>query len=880
MNWIRQLVSRRQLTRDLSDEISQHIDEKTDELVQRGMPREEARRAARREFGNVTLLEERGREVWRWTIVEDLISDTRYGFRQLRKSPAFAAAAVLTLALGIGANTAVFSVVNAVILRPLPFPEPHRLVSVQSRYTRGAPSPTELSYPTFFDFRAYNRVFEHIVSYRGTRFTLSAVGEPVYLPGEIVSWDLFPLLRVQLALGRGFLPDEEKAGHRVVVLSDRLWKGTFKGDPSIVGRSITLDSNPYLVIGVAPPGFNFPVKNRKVQLWTTLERDASSATVQPITEQRGARLLEVIARLKPGVSIEQAHAQIDTVAAALAKQYPDENQNVASTYVRSELDQLTGDTRGPLLVLLGAVGLVLLIACANIANLLLARTSEREREFAMRAAIGATRGAIIRQLLTESAALAIIGCAAGVLVAYVCVNFMLPLAGDSIPRIDQANVDTRVLSFSVALSLLTSLLFSLAPALRLAKAELTSPLKEASRNSVHGHDRLRNWLVVAQVTIGLVLLSAAALLGASFLHLLRRDPGFRPDHLLSFQVGVPDQRYPDDKQVQFNEALYERLRNLPGIVSVGGALPLPWTGNQINVSFNIEERPSSPSSRPASDMAYVTPDFFRTVGIPLLQGRWFTDRDDSKAPPVLIVNRAFADKFFPGEDVVGKRIEPGATSSAGGSMLRAIVGVVGNARQSALSVSAEPIYYFPYKQLPWGVPPIVVRTSMPPTTLEPAIRAAIASIDAYVPMYEAKPMDDILLEGIARPRFQMLLLTSFAGIALFLTVVGLYGVLSYSVLQRTREIGLRVALGASREMVLGMVLTQGLRLVGLGVVLGLAGSLGGTHLLGRMIYGVSPRNPLLLASACIAIALTAALAAYLPARRAASIDPMQALRNE
>jgi putative ABC transport system permease protein len=880
MNWWKQLMSRRQLARDLSAEIEEHLEERTDALVAAGMPPAEARLAARREFGNVTLLEERSRNVWRWGIIENFLADLRYAFRQLRQSPAFTTAAVLTLALGIGANTAVFSVVNAVILRPLPFPEPERLVAVEGLDRRSGPLPSNLSYPNFFDLRRYNQVFEYIVSYRTSNFSLSGAGMPLHLSGEIVSADLFSLLRIQPALGRGFLPEDEKAGHRVVVLSHELWKGEFTGDPSILDRSITLDSQPYIVVGVMPRGFAFPVGNTNVKLWTTLARDDTADTARPMTEQRGARMLNAIAGLKPGVSIETAHAQMDTIAAALTKEYPDDNKNVAGTYIRPVLDELAGDKRRPLFILLGAVGLVLLIACANIANLLLARTAEREREFAIRAAIGASRRTIVRQLLTESLVLALIGCAAGVLLAIVSVNLLLPLAGDSIPRIGEAVVDGNVLSFSVALALFTSLLFSIAPALTLAKTELAGPLKEGSRGDVRAQDRLRNGLVIAQITLGLVLLSGAGLLIASFLHLLHRDLGLQTENVLTFNMTVPDVQYPEAKQLEFNNRLLERLRALPGVTSVAEGAPLPLTGSQMTISFEIEERPGTRSNRPSSDIAIITPDYFHTLGIPVIEGREFTERDDSKAPPVIIVNRAFTEQFFPGEKVIGKRMRPGASTRDGAVPIREIVGVVGNAVQTPLELQAEPIYYLPYKQLIWFVPPVVMKTSVPPAAMESAVRAVLASIDKEIPVYDVQPLEDLLGAGIARPRFQMLLLVSFAGIALLLTVIGLYGVLAYSVLKRTREIGVRVALGASRQMVLGMVLKQAMLLVAAGVVLGLAGAFVAGQFLTNMLYGVSPRNPLLLAIACCAITLTAGLAAYLPARRAASIDPMQALRNE
>jgi putative ABC transport system permease protein len=880
MNWIRQIFSRRQLRQDLADEIQEHLEEKIDEFVQRGMSRDDAAAAAYREFGNVTRLQERGRDIWRWPSLEDFLADVRFALRQLRKSPTFALATILTLALGIGANTAVFSVINAVVLRPLPYPEPERLVSVESRDIRGAPHPTNLSYPTFFDFRRENKVFEHIVSYRDSEFSLTGTGRPLHLRGEIVSWDLFSMLGVRPALGRGFLPQEEEASERVVILSHQLWQGPFGADATIVGRTVMIDSQPHTVVGIAPQGFNFPIGGAPVQIWTTVARDAASATVTPVTKQRGARMLNAMARLKKGISIDQAQAQLDTVAASLARRYPDSNRNVRSTYVRPELETLAGNTRAPLLILLGAVGLVLLVACANIANLLLTRTAERAREFAVRTAIGAGRGRLVRQLITESLTLSFIGCTLGVLLSIGIMRLILPLAGDGIPRIQEATMDSRVLLFSTALAVVTSLLFGLAPVLRTVRPSLSDALKEGSRTTTDGADVLRSALCVGQIALGLVLLSGASLLIASFLHLMRRDLGFQPRGLLAFSVNLPDRDYPRQRQADFYTRLLENLNSIPGVASAAAAMPLPLTGSQMTVSFNIQDRPEPPADRPRSDMAIVTPGYFRSIGAPLLQGRDFSEQDDANAAPVLIVNQAFSERFFPGENAVRKRIEPGATSEPGGSTMREIVGVVGNAKQSALLPGAEPIYYFPYQQLPWCCPSVLVRGKAAPLRLEPAIRSAVASLDKQLPIYDVRTLEAILGEDMARPRFQMILLGSFAAIALLLTVVGLYGVLTYSVVRRKREIGVRIALGASRGEVISLVLKRAALLVLLGLSLGLGGAFAGGQILSKMLYGVAPQNPLLLAVACSVLGLTAALAAYSPARRAASIDPMESLRAE
>jgi putative ABC transport system permease protein len=811
-----------------------------------------------------------------------LTQDLKYGLRMLAKNPGFTAVAVLTLALGIGGSTAVFSVVNTVLLKPLPYAQPDRLVAVESMWMRGGPHPNPLSYPDFFDFRAQNHVFEHLVTSRDTNLALTGVGTPVQLDGEMVTWDLFPALGIQPQLGRGFLPSEEAAGTHVVVLSHTLWQRQFGGDRGIVGRTITLDRKPYTVIGVAPAGLAFPVNEPNIQLWTTIAADREAPPGDtPMTEQRGAHMLRGLGRLKRGVSVDQARADLNVIAAALAKQYPDSNTNDPQASVQPELETLTSGSRTPLLILLGAVGLVLLIACANIANLLLARTTAREHEIAVRAAMGASQVRVVRQLLTESLLLAILGGTAGVVLAEYALRFVLPLGGQSIPRLAQASIDGRVLGFSLLLAFLASLLFGMAPALQASKIDLTGSLKEQSRGGTDRHDRVRGGLVIAQVALGLVLVSGAGLLMASFLHLQESDLGLRPDHLLTYWFSLPEPQYNAAQEVALYDQLLERMRALPGVQSAAGVWPLPLGGDNATVSFNIEERPAPQPSRPSARMAFATPGYFLTAGIPLLKGRLFTEHDDEKAPPVLIVNKAFADKFFPGEDVIGKRITPGATGPGQkDESIHEIVGVVGSAKLFALDAEPQPIYYFPYKQLAWMPPVVMLRTAVPPRTLESAIRGQMAALDPLVPVLQVRTMDELLSTQVTEPRFHTLLLGCFAGIALLLTMVGLYGVVAYSVTRRTREIGVRIALGANRSMVLFMVLKQALVLVLIGLLLGSAGALAGGQLLRGMLYGVKPFDPVVLAIACCLIGLTGALAAYLPARRATQVDPMVALRYE
>ena len=878
MSWLGDLLLRRQIESDLAAEIQAHLDEKVDGLVAQGLSRESARLAARREFGNVTRTEERGREVWRWRAVEDFLADLRFAVRQLRKAPAFALAGVLTLALGIGANTAVFSVVDAVILRPLPYPGSGRLVSVQTRTQRG--EPHNFSYPNFFDLRSGNRVFERIVCYRDEEMGLSGAGEPVNLPGVIVSWDLFDALRVRPALGRGFLPDEEKAGQRVVVISHHLWTERFHAGGSLVGQTIDLDRQPYTVVGVAPRGFNFPVGGRHADFWTTLARDASAGTEPPITAQRGMSALDAVARLKPGVSLAQARSATDAIIGGLARQYPDQRRNLAGSRVVPLIDAVLGDTREPILILMGAVGLVLLVACANMANLLLARTAERGREFALRASIGAGRGRLGRQLLAEGLVLSLAGATAGILLAAACLRGSGAFAADLNPRLGQAAIDGPVLGFSIGLAILATLLFSLAPALRVARAPLIDSLKQSSAGAVTGKDRLRGALVVLQIALGLVLLSGAGLLAGGFLHLMRRDPGFQSHGLLSFEVALPETMQRDGKHLDFDDALLDRLRHLPGVVSAATAFPLPLTGSQMTASFGIEGRPTTPSNRAVSGISMVSPGYFETLGVPLLEGRAFAETDDANSPPVVVVNRAFAEKFFPGERAPGKRIEPGVRAAGLRTGPREIVGVVGNVRQNALGTAPEPVYYFAARQLPWCCGSHIARTEGAPLGLEASIRRVVASLDAASPVDQVRTLDDMLAEGIARPRLQALLLGGFALIALALTVVGLYGVLTCSVLTRTREIGVRVALGARRSDMVWMILREAGVLVALGVCAGVAGSLAGNRLLASMVPGAAIRQPALLSLACGVILVAAALAAFFPARRAASIDPMITLRGE
>jgi predicted permease len=810
-----------------------------------------------------------------------LIQDIRYALRQLRKNPGFTTVAVLTLALGIGANTSVFSVVDAVMLRPLPYHQPERLVEVQSTNTQN-PQTTSVSYPDFFDWRSQNHTLEHLVSYHDNEFTLTGLERPVQVEAEVVSWDFLPALGVQPELGRGFTPDEEKGGsNHVVLISHALWISQFASDKSVVGRTVHLSGDLYTIIGVMPSTFRFPVNQPKVGIWTTLAIDDDPRDPKPNTRNRGSHFLNTFGRLKPGVSVGQANQDLRTIAIQLAKEYPNTNTKHDSARAMTQISALLGDTRIVLLVVLGAVLLVLLIACGNIANLLLARVRERQREIALRSALGAGRRRIVRQLLAESICLGALGGMAGCGLAFLCTPAILSLIGDGVPRAANAGVDLRVLSFATVLSVVAGVIFGVIPALAASRGDLISTLKEGGRSDIGGRDLLRSSLIVGQVALGLVLTVGAGLLITSFGRLLRAEQGFNPNKLTTLFFETPDAHYKDNRP-QFYREYFETIRALPGVDSAGGALILPMTDNGAVISFENPEHPVPEGEQPAADLNPVTPEYFHAMQIPLVAGRDFTERDDPKALPVMIVNRAFAQKFFPGERVLGKKLKPGAsTGDPGGPPWREIVGVVGNIRLEAKQREIRPAMYLPASQLyTWCCLYSVVRTSLDPSSLEASVQKIVASMDKDIPVTQLRTMNELMSLQLSQPRFAMILLSSFAGLALVLTIVGLYGVMTYAVARRTREIGVRIALGAQRVAVLKMVLRDAAILLGIGIVLGIAAAAASASVLQSMLYGIGSRDPLLLSVVCVAVAIVGVAAAYIPARRAAKVDPIEALRYE
>ena len=814
--------------------------------------------------------------------MQNLMQDIRFGLRMLLKSPSISIVATIALALGIGANTAIFSVVNAVLLRPLPFPNPDSLVSAFETDQKKGLLRGSHSYPNFFDLRDQNTVFEHVAAYYSSDFILTGSGEPTRLQGTVATADLIPLLGIAPLHGRTFVADEDKpaASGRVVILSQQLFQRRFNSDLSLLNQSITLNGVPHTVVGVMPATFEFPIQNEPVDLWTTIAADATGKS--PVTAQRGAHFLRVIGRLKPGVTQEQAQAEVAAIGARLEQQYPDQNTN-KSLRVEPTLAAMVGDVRPALFVLLGAVACVLLIACANVANLLLARATSRHKEMAIRAAMGASRMRVIRQLLTESVLLSLVGGAVGLLLAVWWSDLLVALGKEDIPRAVEVAIDLRVLGFTIAVSVLTGLIFGLVPAFHSSKTELIESLKEGGRTGGEGARRnpARSVLVVTELAMAVILLVCAGLLIQSLWRLQKVNSGLQPDNVLTFYVGVSEVKYNTTRQAQFFSDLKTRLEATPGVQSASSIVPLPLSGDRYSISFQIDGRPVPEKDEPSADFFTTGIGYFRTMGIPILKGRDFDANDRHGAKPVIIITETFARQYFPNEDPLGKRVHPGISSVEGEeSTMREIVAVVGDVRNRALNTEPRPAYYVPQTQVPFSQMAIVMKTNTEPHSLTSAATKVVTAMDPDLPLFGVKTMEEYLSASVASPRFNTTLLTIFAAVALVLTIVGLYGVMSYSVAQRTNEIGIRIALGAQGRDVVMMIVKQGSKLVLVGLAIGLVGAFAVTRLVASLLFGVTAKDPFTFAAVAMLLAVVALLACYIPAWRATKVDPMEALRCE
>jgi predicted permease len=872
----RNLRHKERCERDLEEEIRAYAGILEDEKITAGLPPEEARRQALMEIGGIEQVKEQVREVRMGAWIETVGQDTRFAVRTLLRSPGFTIAAVVALALGIGATTAIFSVVDAVLLRPLPYADPDRLTVV----LHGGRDPVAPA--NYLDWRREASAFTRMGAAEYWQTNLSGGDRPERVLGLHVTADILPLLGVPPLLGRVFAPEEDAAGRdHVVVLGYRIWQRRFGGDPSVVGRTVALDGAAYAVVGVMPRGFEFP------PFWATGAELWGPLPLGDRATSRQARSLRVFGRLRDDSSVEKARAEIQTITARLEQAYPASNRDVV---VRGLDDTVVGGVRHALLILLGAVGFVLLIACANVAHMLLARGAARRREIALRVALGASRARVVRQLLTESVLLASAGGLLGLGLAAWMIRTIVALSRDSIPRLDTAGVDPRVLAATLAVSFLTGIAFGLVPALQASRLDLGRSLKEGERGSSSGagRHRLRRLLMGSEMALALVLLVGAGLMIRTFVALRAVDPGFRPDHVLSAVVSVSGSRAGEgDRRVAFYAEALGRIRALPGVTSASAINHLPLAGDSWGEPFSVEgQPPRRPGERPTADYRIVLPGYFETMGRPLVRGRDFDLRDDLGAPNVVIVNAYMAERHWPGLDPIGKRIT--FSDPAGDPVWLTVVGVARNGARREWAEAAKEELFLPFLQTKYREAPqswysyltLVVRGTGEPAALVSALRAAVWDTDPDVSISAVQTMDEVVARATASPRFYLLLLGSFASVALALAAVGIYGVMSYSVAQRRNEIGIRMALGARPADVLRMVMGEAIGVAAAGAAAGLAAALALTRLMSGLLYGVAATDPATFAGVCGVLSLVALLATFIPARRAVRTDPLDALRSE
>src|SRR4051794_1841376 len=876
---------------EIVEELSQHLDDQYEQALSRGATEEEARHVVLSELKVDDFLANELKRVERparpdpivvgssrrQNFIGDIAQDVRYGLRTMAKNPVFTLIAVLALALGIGANSAIFSVVNAILLRPLPYKNPHQLVVIWENAThlgfpKNTPSPAN-----FLDWQKQSTVFNGLAAFGERSFNLTGVGEPERLEGRRVSANLFDVLGVKAIIGRTFVPEEDKPGTKVAVLNESLWRTRFGGDQAIIGRAVTLNGESYTVIGVVSHSVRLPAFGKwRDQVWVPLAFTPEEAS------QRGNHFLQVIARMKSGIAFQQAKAEMDTIAARLSQQYPVENPHIGTVVVPLH-EEIVGNMKPALLILLGAVAFVLLIACANVANLLLARAAVRQKEMALRLALGADRARLTKQLLVESVLLSLLGGVVGLAFAYAGLRILTRFIPADVAQADTIAIDGRVLLFTIIVALVTGLIFGLAPASQASHFNLNDTLKEGGRDSGAGvrGKRLRSTLVIAEVAVSFILLIGAGLLINSFMHLRNLDPGFRADHLLAMNVELSEVKYPDTpRRMAFFDEVVRRAMALPGVQSVAVAGNLPFTYNGDSMGIAVEGIPDpQPDQWPDVIYRTVGPNYFNTMGIPLLRGRDFNDQDTLETTLGVVVSEKVAKHYWPNENPIGKRLKPGATTGQG--PWRTVIGVVKDVRQNDFIAEPKMQMYFSFRQVKSLVAnALVIRTSVEPLSIATSVRNAIWAVDKDQPVSNVDSMEHIVAGAVARQRFSMLLLAIFAGVALMLAAVGIYGVMSYSVAQQTREIGIRMALGAQRADVLKMTVKQGAKLVAAGLVIGLCVAFVLTRVMASLLFGISATDPITFLSICGVLLVVALLASYIPALRATRVDPMVALRYQ
>jgi putative ABC transport system permease protein len=864
---------------ELNQELRSHLQMAARDRIERGETAEVAQQAARRELGNVALVEQVTRDQWPWRWLDEFLQDLRYAARMLRKNPAFTLVAVLTLALGIGANTAIFSVVHAVLLKALPYPQADRLVMVYEdvRLPNYQNKKNEPSPGNFSDWITQSTAFEGMAAYRNRSFNLTGEGEPARVEGELVTSSFFATLQINPAFGRVFAQEEDRPGKsHVVVLSDGLWKSRFGSDVQILGKKILLDSEAYTITGVMPPRFHFPDPDD--QLWVPM--GMSSAELS----NHGSHFLLVFARLKPEVTLTRAQAEMEALAQRLTEQYPATNTGQTVNIV-SLHDDIAGPVRPALVILMAAVSLVLVIVCANVANLLLARASGRQREIALRQALGASPSRIARQLFTESVLLALLGCTFGLLLARWCLAALKLVAAATLPRTEEFSLNGPVLVFSVVISIFAGIVFGVGPALQAARGSMHETLKSGTRESSTGSRlRTRNLLVVVETALGAIVVIGAVLLLRSFLSIEHVPLGFEPQGVLTFRVIPRGDRYSQlSQRAAFYQRVLERIEAVPGVKSAAAVSFIPLTLARGRKGFTIEGRaPSAPGQIPMAGYNLVTPGYFGTMRVALLQGRDFSWSDSPQTQPVVTINQAMAKAYWPNEDPLGKRIRQGGPDDAEFPWLT-ITGVVADLREFDPMTEPAPTIYFPIAQFAdtrgilrdW-----VVHTDNDPKAIAANVRAAVWDVDKDLPVTRIRTMEEVRSTAVTSPRLNLVLFGFFAALALILASVGIYGVTAYTVSQRTREIGIRLALGASRMDVVRIVVRQGVRLSTIGVLFGLLGAFALTRLMTSMIYGVRSSDPLTFFVVAFLLMSVALAACYIPARRAMRMDPLVALRYE